>query len=80
MVLINRPHSCKYFLPLFRKAGVTLLLTYEFASTGMRRSMVVNGHGLSVLTTRPVVLSVRAGHASPLVALFLQVARAVMAP
>lgn len=104
LVLINLPHSREYFLSLFREAGVTPLVAHEFASIEMLRSMVANGHGLSVLTTRPVVdrahdgqrlacrrirgrvapqpvvLAVPAGNASPLIAPFLKVARAVIAP
>ncbi|WP_336693279.1 LysR substrate-binding domain-containing protein [Delftia acidovorans] len=104
LVLIDLPHSREYFLSLFREAGVTPLVAHEFASIEMLRSMVANGHGLSVLTTRPVVdrahdgqrlacrrirgrvapqgvvLAVPAGNASPLIAPFLKVARAVIAP
>ncbi|MDR0227420.1 MAG: LysR family transcriptional regulator [Burkholderiaceae bacterium] len=55
LVLIGLPYSREYFLSLFREAGVTPLVAYEFASIEMLRSMVANGHGLGLLTTRPVV-------------------------
>ena len=104
LLLINLPQSREYFLSLFREAGVTPMVSYEFSSLELLRSMVANGHGVSILTTRPamdrthdgkrlvckrikgrvakqpVVLSVPASNASPLIAPFLSVARSVIAP
>jgi len=53
LVLINLPHSREYFLSLFRHAGVTPVIAYETASLEMVRSLVANGLGVSLLTTRP---------------------------
>jgi DNA-binding transcriptional LysR family regulator len=53
LVLINLPHSREYFLSLFRAAGVTPRVVREPSSLEMVRSMVANGLGVSVLTTRP---------------------------
>lgn len=55
VLLINLPQSREYFLSLFREAGVTPTVRYEFGSIELLRSMVANGHGVSLLTTRPVV-------------------------
>ena len=55
LLLIELPHSREYFLSLFRAAGITPTVAHEFASLEMVRSMVANGHGVSVLTTRPSV-------------------------
>ncbi|MBS0426824.1 MAG: LysR family transcriptional regulator [Proteobacteria bacterium] len=54
LVLINLPHSREYFLSLFRDAGVTPQIAHESTSLEMVRSLVANGLGMSVLTTRPV--------------------------
>ena len=54
VLLINLPQSREYFLSLFREAAVVPTVTYELTSIEMIRSMVANGHGVSVLTTRPV--------------------------
>ncbi len=54
LVLINLPHSREYFLSLFRDAGVTPRIVHESASLEMVRSLVANGLGVSLLTTRPV--------------------------
>lgn len=54
LVLINLPHSREYFLSLFRDAGVTPQIAHESTSLEMVRSLVANGLGVSVLTTRPV--------------------------
>lgn len=54
LVLINLPHSREYFLSLFRDAGVTPVIAYETSSLEMVRSLVANGLGVSLLTTRPV--------------------------
>jgi DNA-binding transcriptional LysR family regulator len=54
LVLINLPHSRDYFLSLFRHAGVTPVIAYESSSLEMVRSLVANGLGVSLLTTRPV--------------------------
>lgn len=54
MILINLPHSREYFLSLFRAAGVVPRITRETASLEMLRSMVANGLGVSLLTTRPL--------------------------
>lgn len=104
VLLINLPHSREYFLSLFREAGVVPTVSYELSSIELLRSMVANGHGVSLLTTRPavdrahdgkrlickrirgrvakqaVVLSVPRHHASALIAPFLCVAQAVIAP
>lgn len=53
LILINLPHSREYFLSLFRAAGSTPDIAGESASLEMVRSMVANGLGVSVLTTRP---------------------------
>lgn len=53
-ILINLPHSREYFLSLFRHAGVTPRIAYETPSIEMVRSLVANGLGVSLLTTRPV--------------------------
>lgn len=55
VLLINLPQSREYFLSLFREAGVVPTVNYEFASLELLRSMVANGHGVSILTTRPVL-------------------------
>lgn len=52
-VLINLPHSREYFLSLFRQAGVAPRIAYETPSIEMVRSLVANGLGVSLLTTRP---------------------------
>lgn len=54
LVLINLPHSREYFLSLFRDAGVTPQIAHESTSLEMVRSLVANGLGVSLLTTRPV--------------------------
>lgn len=54
LVLINLPHSREYFLSLYRDAGVTPQVVHESTSLEMVRSLVANGLGVSVLTTRPV--------------------------
>ncbi|WP_077001241.1 LysR substrate-binding domain-containing protein [Variovorax sp. KK3] len=54
LVLINLPHSREYFLSLFRQAGVAPVVAYETTSLEMVRSLVANGLGVSLLTTRPV--------------------------
>ena len=53
-MLINLPHSREYFLSLFRDAGVTPRIAHESASLEMVRSLVANGLGVSLLTTRPL--------------------------
>ncbi len=53
LVLIDLPHSREYFLSLFRQAGVTPTIAYETGSIEMVRSLVANGLGVSLLTTRP---------------------------
>ena len=55
VLLIKLPQSREYFLSLFREAGVTPTVVYEFSSIELLRSMVANGHGVSILTTRPTV-------------------------
>lgn len=52
-VLINLPHSREYFLSLFRQAGVTPRIAYQSPSIEMVRSLVANGLGVALLTTRP---------------------------
>lgn len=54
LVLINLPHSREYFLSLFRDAGVAPRIVHESASLEMVRSLVANGLGVSLLTTRPL--------------------------
>ncbi|MEG1042500.1 MAG: LysR substrate-binding domain-containing protein, partial [Pseudomonas sp.] len=55
VLLIKLPQSREYFLSLFREAGVTPTVAHEFSSIELLRSMVANGHGVSILTTRPTV-------------------------
>lgn len=55
LVLINLPHSREYFLSLLRDANVTPHIAFETESFEMVRSLVANGHGVSLLTTRPSV-------------------------
>ena len=55
LVLINLPHSREYFLSLLRDAKVTPRIAFETESFEMVRSLVANGHGVSLLTTRPSV-------------------------
>ncbi|GAC1317592.1 MAG: LysR family transcriptional regulator [Collimonas sp.] len=52
-ILINLPHSREYFLSIFSFAGVSLRDVIETNSIEMVRSLVANGHGISILTTRP---------------------------
>lgn len=52
-ILINLPHSREYFLSIFNFAGVTPQIAMETSSIEMVRSLVANGYGLSILTTRP---------------------------
>jgi DNA-binding transcriptional LysR family regulator len=54
LVLINLPHSRAYFLSLFHAAGLSPQIAYESASMEMVRTLVANGLGVSILTTRPV--------------------------
>ncbi len=53
-ILINLPHSREYFLSLFRQAGVAPRIAHQTPSIEMLRSLVANGLGVSLLTTRPV--------------------------
>lgn len=53
LVLIDLPMSRDYFLSLFREAGCAPLIAYAVRSLEMVRSMVGNGLGVSILTTRP---------------------------
>lgn len=53
LVLIDLPMSRDYFLSLFREAGCSPRVAYAVRSLEMVRSMVANGLGVSVLTTRP---------------------------
>jgi DNA-binding transcriptional LysR family regulator len=53
LILISLPHSREYFLSLFRMAGVTPSIAMETQSLEMVRGMVANGHGVSLLVTRP---------------------------
>lgn len=55
LVLIDLPHSREYFLSLFRQAGATPQIACETASLEMLRSLVANGLGVGLLTTRPAV-------------------------
>ncbi|MBB4518352.1 DNA-binding transcriptional LysR family regulator [Paraburkholderia fungorum] len=52
--LLDMPHSRDYFLSLFRLAGVSPSVALELRSVEMIRSLVANGHGISILVTRPV--------------------------
>lgn len=54
LVLINLPHSRAYFLSLFHAAGLSPQIAFESASMEMVRTLVANGLGVSLLTTRPV--------------------------
>jgi DNA-binding transcriptional LysR family regulator len=51
---LDTPHSRDYFLSLFRRAGVSPSVELELRSVEMIRSLVANGHGVSILVTRPV--------------------------
>ena len=53
LILISLPHSRDYFLSLFRAAGVTPRIAHESPSMEMVRTLVANGLGVSLLTTRP---------------------------
>ena len=53
LILIGLPHSRDYFLSLFRAAGVTPRIAHESPSMEMVRTLVANGLGVSLLTTRP---------------------------
>jgi DNA-binding transcriptional LysR family regulator len=53
LILIGLPHSRDYFLSLFRAAGVTPHIAHESPSMEMVRTLVANGLGVSLLTTRP---------------------------
>lgn len=53
LILIDLPHSRDYFLSLFRAAGVTPHIAHESPSMEMVRTLVANGLGVSLLTTRP---------------------------
>lgn len=52
-ILINLPHSRDYFLSIFSFAEVSPYIAMETGSIEMARSLVANGHGFSILTTRP---------------------------
>ncbi len=52
-ILVNLPHSRQYFLSLLAMAAVRPRVVQESASLEMVRSLVANGHGVSLLTTRP---------------------------
>jgi DNA-binding transcriptional LysR family regulator len=52
-ILINLPHSRDYFLSIFRFADVAPNIVAESTSIEMVRSLVANGHGISILITRP---------------------------
>ncbi len=52
-ILINLPHSRQYFLSLLAMAEVRPRVALESVSLEMVRSLVANGHGVSLLTTRP---------------------------
>ena len=53
LILIGLPHSRDYFLSLFRAEGVTPHIAFESPSMEMVRTLVANGLGVSLLTTRP---------------------------
>lgn len=52
-VLINLRHSREYFLSLFSHENASPNIIAESSSIEMLRSMVANGHGVSILVTRP---------------------------
>jgi DNA-binding transcriptional LysR family regulator len=54
LILISLPHSKAYFLSLFHAAGVSPTIAHESTSMEMIRTMVANGLGVSLLTTRPL--------------------------
>lgn len=54
LLLIDLPHSKQYFLSLFRDAGLHPQVAYAFSLLEMLRSMVAHGHGVALLTTRPL--------------------------
>jgi DNA-binding transcriptional LysR family regulator len=53
LILISLPHSREYFLSLFRAASTTPRIAHESPSIEMVRTLVANGLGVSLLTTRP---------------------------
>ena len=53
LILIGLPHSRDYFLSLFRASGVTPHIAFESTSMEMVRTLVANGLGVSLLSTRP---------------------------
>ena len=53
-ILIDLPHSRESFLSLFRQACVAPRIAHATPSIEMVRSLVANGLGVSLLTTRPV--------------------------
>ena len=53
LILINLPHSREYFLSLFNLQDVNPKIIAETGSIEMARSLVANGHGISILVTRP---------------------------
>lgn len=52
-ILINLKHSREYFLSIFNHENVSPNIVAETGSIEMLRSMVANGHGISILVTRP---------------------------
>ncbi|OWW21648.1 LysR family transcriptional regulator [Noviherbaspirillum denitrificans] len=52
-ILIDLPHSRDYFLSILHVGGATPRLVLKTHSIEMVRSLVANGHGVSILVTRP---------------------------
>lgn len=52
-ILVDLPVSREFLLAPFWQYGLEPEITYEVGSVEMVRGMVANGHGVSLLTTRP---------------------------
>lgn len=52
-ILIDLPHSRDYFLSILQVGGVAPQVVLKTRSIEMVRSLVANGHGVSILVTRP---------------------------
>ncbi len=51
LILVNLPHSRRYFLTLAQMHGLYPVIAYETGSVEMLRSMVANGFGVGLLAT-----------------------------
>lgn len=52
-ILLSLPQSRDYFLSLFRAAGLKPQIAHETESFEMMRGLVANGHGYSIMHSRP---------------------------